>query len=305
MQKDYLDRLVEACRSETARGEVATYIPQLAGADPRALGICVRKTDGIHCAGDSTVKFTIQSVSKPLLLLLALMDRGEKIVFSKVGKEPSGDPFNSIIRLETYTEKKPYNPMINAGAIAMASLINGSSVEERIGRVLDFVRLLAHNPNITLNEKVFASEKETGHRNRSIAYFLKEVGIIDGDPAQVLDLYFSQCSIEADCHDLASIAMVLALDGKSFVTGEQLVPAEYVRIVKAYMMTCGMYDGSGEFAIEVGLPAKSGVGGGIMVTVRDRMGIGVYGPSLNKKGNPVAGLKLLRTLSEDYRLSVL
>ncbi len=305
MQQDYLDRLVEACRSETILGEVATYIPQLAGAESSALGICVRTSEGIQCAGDSSVKFTIQSVSKPILLLLALMDNGEEAVFSKVGKEPSGDPFNSIIRLETYTEKKPYNPMINAGAISMASLIKGNSVDERISRVIDFVRILAHNPNITLNEKVFASEKETGHRNRSIAYFLKEVGNIDGDPAEVLDLYFSQCSIEADCHDLASMGMVLALDGKSYVTGEQLVPAEYVRIVKAYMMTCGMYDGSGEFAIEVGVPAKSGVGGGIMVTVHNRMGIGVYGPALNKKGNPVAGLKLLKTLSEDYRLSVL
>lgn len=305
MNKDYLEQLVNSCRSEASKGHVATYIPQLAGADANALGICIRTPDDIICAGDTDVKFTIQSVSKPLVLLLALMDRGKETVFSKVGKEPSGDPFNSIIRLETYKKQKPYNPMINAGAIAIAALIEGDTVEHRIERVLSFIRKLAHNPDIFMNQQVFESEKETGHRNRSIAYFLKEIGNIETDPYEVLDLYFSQCSIEMSCHDLANIAMVLSLDGKSYETGKQLAPREYVRIAKAYMMTCGMYDGSGEFAIEVGLPAKSGVGGGIMVTSQGKLGIAVYSPSLNKKGNPVAGLKLLKTLSEDYHLSVL
>lgn len=305
MKKDYLEQLIADCRGEAEHGHVATYIPQLANADPKDLGICVRTADGIQCAGDADVRFTIQSVSKPLVLLLGLMDRGQETVFSKVGKEPSGDPFNSIIRLETYKKQKPYNPMINAGAIATAALISGETVSERIERVLAFIRRLAHNPTISLNRKIFESEKETGHRNRSIAYFLKEIGNIEADPNEVLDLYFSQCSIEMTCHDLANIAMVLALDGKSYETGEQLAPAEYVRIAKAYMMTCGMYDGSGEFAIDVGLPAKSGVGGGIMVTSQGKLGIGVYGPALNEKGNPVAGLKLLKTLSEDYHLSVL
>lgn len=305
MTNDYLDSLVQACRDEASQGHVATYIPQLAGADPLGLGICIRTPEGILCSGDASVKFTMQSVSKPLVLLLALMDRGMESVFSKVGKEPSGDPFNSIIRLETYKKQKPYNPMINAGALAIAALIAGDTVDNRIQRVLDFIRRLAHNPDIKINPQVFASEKETGHRNRSITYFLKEIGNITGDPCDVLDLYFSQCAIEMTCHDLANIAMVLALDGKSYETGEQLAPREYVRIAKAYMMTCGMYDGSGEFAIEVGLPAKSGVGGGIMVTSQGKLGIGVYSPSLNEKGNPLAGLKMLKTLSEDYHLSVL
>ncbi len=305
MHTEYLDSLVDTCRGAGIHGKVATYIPELAGADPLALGICVRSDAGIFCSGDSGARFTIQSVSKPLVLLQALMDRGEETVFSKVGKEPSGDPFNSIIRLETYKNQKPYNPMINAGAISIAGLIAGADTQERVARVLQLVRTLAHNPTIGLNRRVFESERSTGHRNRSIAYFLKEIGNLEGDPAEVLDLYFSQCAIEVDCRDLANIAMVLALDGKSYESGEQLVPAAYARIAKAYMMTCGMYDGSGEFAIEVGLPAKSGVGGGIMATAQGRMGIGVYGPALNEKGNPVAGLKLLKTLSEDYRLSVL
>lgn len=305
MNIDYLNQLVKLCRSESSRGKVAAYIPQLATANPEDLGICIRTREGLICAGDSRTKFTIQSVSKPLVLLLALMDNDAQTVFDKVGKEPSGDPFNSIIRLETYKKQKPYNPMINAGAIAISALIHGTTVEDRIERVLDFTRRLAHNPAIHINTDVFSSEKETGHRNRSIAYFLKEIGNLEGDPLEVLDLYFSQCAIEMTCEDLANISMVLALDGKSYDTGEQLVPREYTRIAKAYMMTSGMYDGSGEFAIEVGLPAKSGVGGGIMATSLGKLGIGIYGPSLNQKGNPVAGLKLLKTLSDDYDLRVL
>jgi glutaminase len=305
MNAEYLNQLVANCRSESICGAVAKYIPQLATANPEDLGICIRNADGLFCAGDAHTKFTIQSVSKPLVLLLALMDNGPQRVFDKVGKEPSGDPFNSIIRLETYKKQKPYNPMINAGAIAISALIHGATVEERIQRVLAFTRRLAHNPNVTINTDVFLSEKETGHRNRSIAYFLKEIGNLEGDPLEVLDLYFNQCAIEMTCEDLANISMVLALDGKSYETGEQLVPREYTRIAKAYMMTSGMYDGSGEFAIEVGLPAKSGVGGGIMATSLGKLGIGIYGPSLNQKGNPVAGLKLLKTLSDDFDLRIL
>lgn len=305
MDQSYLDQLVGACKGVASKGHVATYIPELAGANPCDLGICVRTDNGILCSGNSDRRFTIQSVSKPLVLLQALIDKGEETVFSKVGKEPSGDPFNSIIRLETYKNQKPYNPMINAGAISVAALINGDSVAERLSNILTLVRRLAHNPNITINEKVRISEKKTGHRNRSIAYFLKEIGNIDTDPDEVLDLYFSQCAIEADCHDLANIAYVLALDGKSYETGEQLIPSKYAQIAKSYMMTCGMYDGSGEFAINVGLPAKSGVGGGILASAKNKMGIGVYGPSLNEKGNPIAGLELLKTLSTDCQLSVL
>lgn len=305
MNNAYLDTLIASCRSESKNGSVATYIPQLATADPNALGVCVRTAKYQFYSGDVDVRFTIQSVSKPLVLLLALMDCGTDRVFSKVGKEPSGDPFNSIIRLETYKKQKPYNPMINAGAIAIAGLIRGDSVEVKTERILDFIRVLAHNPDIHINQQVYLSEKETGHRNRSIAYFLKEIGNIEGEPTEILDLYFNQCSIEMTCKDLANIGMVFALDGRSYETGEQLAPAEYVRIAKAYMMTCGMYDGSGEFAINVGLPAKSGVGGGILATAKSKFGIAVYGPSLNEKGNPIAGLKLLKQLSEDYNLSVL
>lgn len=296
--------VVKMNRKETINGSVATYIPELAMADASHLGLCISDGKDMHCAGDYKVKFTLQSVSKAIVLILALMDQGEAYVFEKVGKEPTGDPFNSIIRLETYKKQKPYNPMINAGAIAIAGLIKGDTVKERIGRILSFVQTISHNKEIRINESVCASERETGHRNRSIAHFLKDIGNIDGCPDEVLEVYFSQCSIEVDCRDLSNIAMVLALDGKSHVTGEQLFPERFAKIAKSYMMTCGMYDGSGEFAIKVGIPAKSGVGGGILAVVPKRFGIGVFGPALDEKGNSVAGLKILEDLSETYNFNI-
>ncbi len=302
--KEYLEKLVKNNISYTENGKVASYIPELAMANASQLGICVSTGKEMYCAGDYQAKFTIQSVSKPLVLILALMDHGEEIVFEKVGKEPTGDPFNSIIRLETYKKQKPYNPMINAGAIAIAGLIKGNSVEERLGRILGFIRKIAHNGEIRVNEKVAMSERETGHRNRSIAHFLKDIGNIEGCPDEVLEVYFKQCAIEIDCRDLANIAMILAMDGVSHVTGEQIFPSRYAKIAKSYMMTCGMYDGSGEFAISVGIPAKSGVGGGILATVPKRYGIGVFGPALDEKGNSVAGLKLLEALSKDYDFNI-
>lgn len=302
--KSYLDNLVKLNREVAKDGKVATYIPELAAANSNHLGICVSDHQQMYCAGDYQAKFTLQSVSKSLVLILALMDQGEDAVFEKVGKEPSGDPFNSIIRLETYKKQKPYNPMINAGAIAIAGLIKGEDVKTRVSRILNFIRKIAHNTDIHINEAVYQSEKETGHRNRSIAHFLKDIGNIEGCPNEVLEVYFNQCSIEVDCRDLANIAMVLSLDGKSHVTGEALFPSRYAKIAKAYMMTCGMYDGSGEFAIKVGIPAKSGVGGGILAVVPNRYGIGVFGPALDEKGNSIAGLKILEQLSQDHDFNI-
>lgn len=285
-------------------GKVATYIPELAKVSPDGIGICVRTEAGLYCAGDSNVKFTMQSVSKPIVLILALMDWGTDKIFEKVGKEPTGDPFNSMIRLETYEKHKPFNPMINAGAISIASLIKGCSPEHKIERLLAFMRRIAHNDSIEIDSRVYQSERETGHRNRSIAHFLRAMKNLEMDPDEVLEVYFSQCSVSLTCSDLANMAMVLALDGKSYETGEQLFPREYAKIAKAYMLTCGMYDGSGEFAIQVGIPAKSGVGGGILGVAPGRMGIGVYGPALDSKGNSVVGIKMLKDLSDTYDLNI-
>ena len=300
-----LDELVEQFKTSTTNGKVANYIPELGKTDPSLLGISILDHDGkmVH-SGDYQKLFTMQSISKPIVLLLALMDSGEERVFSKVGKEPTGDPFNSIVRLETFNEHKPLNPMINAGAISVSGLVAGSTSDEKVERIVAFIQKITHNPTIAINHDVYQSELKTGHRNRSMAYFLKDFGNIEGDVDETLEVYFKQCSIEVTTKDLAYVGALLANNGKDIVTGEQIFPVRYGHIVKSYMATCGMYDGSGEFAINVGIPAKSGVGGGIMCSVLNRMGIGVFGPALDRKGNSYAGLKILESLSSKMNLSI-
>lgn len=303
--ENLLNDIILANKHHTANGNVATYIPELKNANRDDLGICViDKDNNIYCAGDYTKKFTIQSISKTIVLAMALMDNEWDYVFSKVGMEPSGDPFNSIMKLETNDTKKPCNPMINAGAIVTTSLIKGSSLEEKEERMLQFFRRLANNDSIGINYEVYKSEKLTGDRNRAMAYLLKNDGFIDGDVEEVLDLYFKQCSIEIDCVDLARIGINLAMYGIDIESKERLISEKVSRMVKTFMVTCGMYDASGEFAIRVGIPAKSGVGGGIMASVPDIMGIGVYGPALDKKGNSIAGVKVLEDLSEKLELNI-
>ncbi|MBN2260397.1 MAG: glutaminase A [Clostridiales bacterium] len=304
MDKKYLDSIIKEYKHYTIEGQVADYIPELKKMERCDLGIAIIDRDNIFTAGEWEKKFTIQSVSKPIVLILALMDRGEDKIFELVGKEPTGDPFNSMVRLETYTMNKPLNPMINAGAISISSLIKGKDNEERLARILNFFRLLSDNESLEVNQDVFKSEKETGNRNRSLAYFLKDIHCIEGDVEEALDLYFMQCSIEVNTLDLAKIGLILANDGLNINTGEQLIPKKYAKIAKTFMLTCGMYDESGKFAIDVGIPSKSGVGGGIMSSVPQRYGIGVFGPSLNKKGNSVAGMRMLEKISKDYEMSI-
>ena len=303
--QNVLNEIININRKYTNYGQVASYIPELKNAKRDDLGICIiDKDNNVYKAGSYNKKFTIQSISKPIILAMALMDNDWSYVFSKVGMEPSGDPFNSIMKLETNDTKKPSNPMINAGAIVTTSLIKGSSSEEKEQRMLRFFRKLANNENIGINYDVYKSEKLTGDRNRAMAYLLKNDGFIDGDVEEILDLYFKQCSIEIDVVDLARIGINLAMYGKDIETGEQLIDERVSRIIKTFMVTCGMYDASGEFAIKVGIPAKSGVGGGIMASVPNTMGIGVYGPALDKKGNSIAGVKMLEELSNRYNLNI-
>ena len=300
-----LKQVIDENRKYTNYGQVASYIPELKNAKRSDLGICIIDKDNkIYTAGNYNTKFTIQSISKPIVLAMALMDNDWTTVFSKVGMEPSGDPFNSIMKLETNDTKKPSNPMINAGAIVTTSLIKGSSLEEKEERMLQFFRRLANNDSIGINYEVYKSEKLTGDRNRAMAYLLKNDGFIDGDVEEVLDLYFKQCSIEIDCVDLARIGINLAMYGIDIESKERLISEKVSRMVKTFMVTGGMYDASGEFAIRVGIPAKSGVGGGIMASVPDIMGIGVYGPALDKKGNSIAGVKVLEDLSEKLELNI-
>lgn len=303
--ENILSDIIVSNRKHTANGQVASYIPELKKANGDDLGICIiDKYNNIYCAGDYNKKFTIQSISKTIVLAMALMDNEWDYVFSKVGMEPSGDPFNSIMKLETNDTKIPCNPMINAGAIATTSLIKGKNLKDKEERMLSFFRKLAKNDSLQINKSVYESEKLTGNRNRAMAYLLKNDGVIEGDVDETLDLYFKQCSIEVSVIDLARIGLLFANYGIDIETGERVISENISRMIKTFMVTCGMYDASGEFALKVGIPAKSGVGGGIMASIPNRMGIGVFGPSLDKKGNSIAGLKVLEELSQRLSLSI-
>ena len=300
-----IESIIEGCRKYTKEGEVASYIPELQKSDKDALGVYIDKLDGNkYCAGDYETKFTIQSISKVIALIIAIMDNGMEKVLSKVGVEPTSYSFNSIVTLEVKNANRPLNPMINAGAIATVSLIKGDTPEEVIGRIVEFTKVITENEDIKINREVYQSEKRTGDRNRSLAYFMKSTGIIDKNVDEVLDAYFQQCSIEVTCKDIAKIGSFLANDGVLTSTGERIIPKEIAQIVKAVMATCGMYDASGSFAVKVGIPSKSGVGGGILATVPGVMGIGVVGPALDEKGNSIAGVKVLEQLSEELGLSI-
>ena len=302
-----LNELIEQCRPDTQNGKVASYIPALAKADPNALGVYILDRNGLHSqGGDSQVRFSIQSIIKPMLLLLALMDNGEDYVRRRVGVESTGKPFDAINISDAVSQEilsEHINPMVNMGAIVMCTLIKGDSYTERFNRLLELTRTLANNPEIDVDEEVYLSEKATGNKNRALAFLMRSCGLLDGDVEEVLDCYFRACSIRVDCQDLARIAFILSNKGRDFM-GNELFPARYAHYVNAVMLTCGMYDGAGDFAVTVGVPAKSGVGGGIMAVVPGRMGIGIYSPALNKKGNSIAGLRILRRLSRQLELSI-
>lgn len=301
----HLGEWVIQSKAQAPKGHVATYIPELANASEDSLGICIMDRSGAAItAGETDCLFTLQSISKVFTLMLALIDHGEAVVFSKVGMEPTGDDFNSMLKLELVEPGIPFNPLINAGAIAISSLIGGDTPEKQIERALAFFRDIADNPSLAINQAVFQSESDTAHRNRSLAYFLKDNGVLDGEVDDILRVYFSHCSIEVSCKDLARMALVLAYDGVDPIRNKRLIPRRYVQIAKTFMITCGMYNASGEFAMNVGLPAKSGVSGGILTIVPGRYGIGVVGPALNRKGNSTAGVHLLETLSREFDWSL-
>ena len=300
-----LEQITQECRSFTALGHTATYIPELACQDPQKLGIYIVSKDNEVChAGDCFHRFTMQSVVKPMILLLALMDSGMDKVRDLVGVEATGKPFDAFNYSDQALTGAHINPMINTGAIALCTLISGSSYAEKFYRLLTLTRTLANNPALDIDHTVYRSEKATGSKNRALAYMLKAYGMIHDPVEDVLDCYFRACSISVDCRDLANIACVFSNHGEDVKTGTQLFPAEFARYVNATLMTCGMYDGSGEFALNVGFPAKSGVGGGILGVIPHRMGIGVYSPALDKRGNSVAGVQALSRLSKELDLSI-
>ena len=303
--KQLLEKILYDCSQYKKDGAVASYIPELAKANPDDFGICViSQNEIIDFAGDYEKLFTIQSVVKPLILLLALEDRGIDTVEKLCGVEATGKPFDAFNYSDLALKNEHINPMINAGAIALCTLIKGKNYNEKFLRLLDFTKKISGDSNLNINEAVYLSEKSTGNKNRALAYMLKAYGMIDDNIEDVLDMYFKACSIQVNCKSLAKIAFILANHGNALNSDEKLVSKQHARYVNAIMTTCGMYDGSGEFALKVGIPAKSGVGGGIMACVPSRMGIGIYSPSLDNKGNSIAGIKALQMLSQEMNLSI-
>lgn len=295
-----LCQAVEYARTFLHTGKVASYIPELAKGNPEQLGACIVTADGTrYRCGDWQQEFTIQSISKTINLIYALQNSGYTKVFSKVGMEPTGDAFNSIIKLETKTVY-PLNPMINAGAIAVAGCNMNQS--DPFGGFLALTRRLCGRDSITLNEAVYHSENRTGMRNRAMAYMMQSENVLEYGAEEVLDLYFRMCSVNVNTEDLAHFGLILSNHGVDPVSGEMLVEGWIVQIVKTLMFTCGLYDGSGEFAVKVGIASKSGVGGGIVGAVEQQMGIAAFGPALDAKGNSVGGYHVFEYLSHCLNL---
>jgi glutaminase len=279
-------------------GAVADYIPELAKVDPDLFAISIVTVDGhVIEVGDLKQLFTIQSASKPFVHGLTLEDCGRDFVLSRVGVEPTGDSFNAIILDES--SGRPYNPMVNAGAIATAGLVKGRDPTDKLNRVMDMFRRYAGR-ELYVDMSVYTSERTTGHRNRAIAHLMLNFGMVDQNLDEMLDLYFKQCSVMVNCHDIAVMAATLANNGRNPITGEQALDSEYIKDVLSVMYTCGMYDYSGEWAYRVGLPAKSGVGGGIVAVVPKLLGIGVFSPRLDARGNSVRGLRVCEELSSHF-----
>lgn len=281
-------------------GKVANYIPELALADPNWFGISVVTTDGqAFDVGDYRQPFSIQSVSKPFVFGMALDDHGRETVLKKVGVEPTGEAFNAIVLDEQ--SNRPFNPLVNAGAIATADLIQGKDFAERIKRLLGmFGRYVGRD--MFIDNSIFMSERTTGHRNRAIAHLMLNFGMVSERIEESLELYFQQCSILVNAHDLAVMGATLANAGVNPVTKQSAINRQHVKDVLSVMLTCGMYDYAGEWAYRVGLPAKSGVGGGICAVVPGRAGVGIFSPLLDPRGNSVRGIKVCEELSERFGL---
>ena len=295
MQK-ILNDIAAAMAQETERGKVADYIPQLAHVDPNQFGISVVFPDGqVFSAGDAKTAFSIQSISKVFTLTMALGKLGDA-VWNKVGREPSGDPFNSIVQLE-HEMGKPRNPFINAGAIAIVdAIMMGHQPKETLAEILQFVRFIADDNSIIFDHKVAESEMEHKDRNASLAHFMKSFGRIKHPVDNVLGTYFHQCSIAMNCEQLARAGQFLVSDGVNASTNTRVVSPQRARRINSLMMMCGHYDGSGEFAFRVGLPGKSGVGGGILVIAPGKASIAVWSPGLDTIGNSQLGTQALEML---------
>ncbi|MGE0759935.1 MAG: glutaminase A, partial [Pirellulaceae bacterium] len=276
------------------------YIPELAKADRQWFGIAIATVDGqVFEVGDSRQLFTVQSISKPFVYGLALEDHGVEQVLAKVGVEPTGEAFNAIVLDEA--SNRPFNPMVNAGAIAVADLIRGTDYPERIQRLLAmFARYCGRE--VYIDNSVFLSERQSGHRNRAIGHLMLNFGMVSQRIEESLELYFQQCAALVTCRDLALMGATLANGGVHPITQACAIPKQFVKYVLSVMYSCGMYDYTGEWAYRIGIPSKSGVGGGIVGVIPGQFGIAVFSPPLDAKGNSVRGIRVCRELSDRFGL---
>lgn len=313
---EYLQALIEEYRPFTAQGQCADYIPALARVDANQLGICMIGADGKTIkAGDWNETFTLQSVSKVVSFIAACMDYGIPYVLEKVDVEPTGDAFNSIVRLENNGTGQPFNPMINAGAITVSSLLCDRTPAQKVDYLCELIEQMVGRKPI-VNMEVYRSEDETADRNRSLAYYLKGEGFLGCEVEEALLVYLQQCAIEVTTEDVAMIGLVLAHDGYHPIEKKQIFSQEIAKLTKALMVTCGMYNASGKFAAFVGVPAKSGVSGCLLAAIPahvnavdntpfpDGCGIGIYGPAIDELGNSVAGVMLLKHLAAKWGFSI-
>lgn len=291
----------EEVRLGTSTGMVADYIPQLSGIDPGKYGLCLTPVAGDQiCAGDADEKFSVQSISKIFAVALAIALRGEDI-WKRVGVEPSGNPFNSLVQLE-YEKGIPRNPLINAGALVISDILLTHLKEPR-QVFLNFVTALCGGEKIQINPAVAESEKLSGFKNSSMAFFLKSFNNLDNEVQDVLDFYFFQCAIEMSCRELSQSFQLFAKGGVA-PDGKRILTISQTKRLNALMQTCGFYDESGDFAYRVGLPGKSGVGGGIVAVHPGQYSIAVWSPPLNKKGNSVKGMQTLELLTTKSGMSI-
>lgn len=301
---EYFEEILESVRSDVS-GEVAQYIPQLKEADPNPLALAMCTVDGhIYGAGDDEHEFTMQSISKPFAYALALQEQGPEKVFATVGLEPSGEAFNEL-SLDG-TTNRPMNPMINAGAIAVNQLINGSesSVEDRVEKIRSYFSALAGR-ELNIDRQLSETEIEGADRNLSIAHMLRNYGIIEDDAHDAVLSYTLQCSVKVTARDLAVMTATLAAGGTQPLTGEKLVDARVARLVLSAMASAGMYDEAGQWLATVGIPAKSGVSGGLVGVLPGQLGLATFSPRLNSQGNPVRGVEIFKALSEDMGLHLM
>jgi glutaminase len=297
-----IEKAYKLTNSLKDEGKLATYIPELANVDPSMFGVHMTKVDGTHFGiGNNLEKFSIQSIAKALSLTLAYKILGEKI-WDRIDVEPSGSKFDSLLLLETYNGI-PRNPFVNSGAIVICDILISQLANAR-EEFLDFVRDLSDLPQLSYSDKIADSEKAHGYRNTALCNFIKSFGNIKNEPAEVLDFYFDMCSLEMNCQQLSQTFTFLANGGRKLLDEKKIISKSKCKRINALMLTCGFYDESGEFAFKVGLPGKSGVGGGIVALYPHNYAIAVWSPRLNPKGNSFKGMKLLEEVTTHSELSI-